>query len=156
MSNFMSEHLTCDPALLHTKDSPNTTKSNRIFPGKESREEITATVYFVRIQPPSGGNGVQKLEEKWKLWVSLFSIKTQILQKNFKQCFCLVENYHSWEFWQNYTIFGGGRTQRTPEKDYFMNAESVQKILKIFNWTAAVAILMKRTTIMLLLYIDKN
>ena len=37
-----------------------------------------------------------------------------------------------------------------------MNAESVQKVLKIFNWTAAIAILMKRTTIMLLVYIDKN
>ena len=34
MSNFDSDFLTCEPALFPAKNSPNSAKSNRIFPRK--------------------------------------------------------------------------------------------------------------------------
>ena len=65
----------------------------------------------------SGGNGGLKLDQKWKLWVCLFFMKTRVLQIFFKQCFCWLEYYLWWEFWQCDVIFGGVRAQKPPKKD---------------------------------------
>ena len=43
-----------------------------------------------------GGGGPSRLDQKCKFWVRLVSIKTQILQKYLKQCFCLLE-CHLWQ-----------------------------------------------------------
>ena len=101
LSNFDSNPLICDPTLFPGKSSPNIAKSNRVFPGR--REEIepwfwhiwiaqwlkffTATVYLFQFQPSSRENEWSKLDQKWKLWVGLFFMKTQILRIFFKQCF---------------------------------------------------------------------
>ena len=45
---------------------------------------------------------------------------------------------------------GGVKAQKQPKKGYFVNAESVRKILEIFNVTTTDAIPMKLTTIMYL------
>ena len=45
---------------------------------------------------------------------------------------------------------GGVKTQKTSNKGYFLDAESVRKTLEIFNLTTTNAILMKLTTIMYL------
>ena len=74
------------------------------------------TPYLFRFRPSSGGNGWLKLDQKWKLWVRLFFMKTRILQIFFKQCFCLLEYNLWWEFWQYYIMFGGERAQKPPKK----------------------------------------
>ena len=99
------------------------------------------TAYLFRFRPSSGGNRWSKLDQKCKLWVSLFFMKT--LQFSFKPWFCLLE-YYRWWFWQYWTIFGGARGQKPPKKGHFMDAESARKT---FNLTTKNAILMKRTTI---------
>ena len=43
-----------------------------------------------------GGLGASRVDQKCKFWVRLVSIKTQILQKYLKQCFCLLE-CHLWQ-----------------------------------------------------------
>ena len=43
---------------------------------------------------------------------------------------------------------GEVRTQKLPKKGYFVDAESIRKMLEIFNLTATNSILMKLTTIM--------
>ena len=66
MSNFDSDHLTCDPSLFPTRNSPNGAKSNRIFPGKGRQDraliltfldspmvEVLPEKYFLRFQPSS-------------------------------------------------------------------------------------------------------
>ena len=100
------------------------------------------TAYFFRFRPSSGGNGRSKLDQKCKLSVRPFSIKTRIIQKIFKQCFCLLEYYIWWEFQQNWAIFWGVRAQKLPQKGYFMDAELVRKTFII------TAIPMELTTIM--------
>ena len=104
MSNFDSDALTCHLALFPTKNRPNSAKSNRIFPGKETGDRTLILTYldspmaevfpskytFFRFRPSSGGNGRTNLQ-KCKLWVRPFSIKTRILQKTFKQCFRLLK-----------------------------------------------------------------
>ena len=39
MSDFDPDRLTCDPTLFPAKNSSNSVKSNRIFPGKERGDE---------------------------------------------------------------------------------------------------------------------
>ena len=106
------------------------------------------TAYLFRFWPSSGGNGCSKLDQKWKLCVRPFFMKTQILQMFFKKTFCLLEYYLWWELWQYWTIFGGVRAQKPPKKGHFMDAGIVRKTLKTFKLTIANAILMKLTMIM--------
>ena len=80
-----------------------------------------------------GGVGGSKLDQKSKLWVSRF-------HKNWKfseiiQTLFLLNCYLWWKFQQNWTVFEGERTQKLPQKDHFMDAESVRKGLKNFNLT---------------------
>ena len=75
---------------------------------------------------------------------------SQIFQKTFKNCFCLLEYYLWWEFRQYSTIFGGVRAQKPPKKGHFLDAESVHKTLRIFNLTNTNCRLMKLTMIMFL------
>ena len=106
MSKFMSEHLACDPTLLHAKNSPNSTKSNCIFPGKKSREELTATVYFFQNSAIFMGKWSSKIGGKVKtLGQSLFH-KNSNPSKNFQAMLLfarelplvriLAKLYHIW------------------------------------------------------------
>ena len=156
--NFDPNPLICDPTLLPSKNSPNIAKSNCVFPGKRKENRaliltylnsLTAKVFplyslFFRFGPSSGGNGWLKLDQKWKLWVRLFFMKTRIPQIFFKQCFCLLQYYLWWEFWQYDIIFGGVRAQNLPKRAV------VRKTLKTFNLTITNDIVMKLTTIMYL------
>ena len=100
------------PALSPAKNNPKSAISNRIFLGKEGGDRalilhiwiaqwlkfFCTTVNIFWFRPSSGGSN---LDQKCKLWVRPFSIKTQIIQKIFSQCFCLLEYYQ-----QNWTISG--------------------------------------------------
>ena len=89
-----------------------------------------------------------KLGQKCELLVLLFSMKTWILQRNFQTVFfsatvlplvtISAKLNHIWE----------SKGPKTSQKGYFMDAELVDKTLKIFNSTTTNAILMKITTIM--------
>ena len=114
------------------------------------------TAYLFRFRPSSGGNEWSKLDQKYELRVRLFFIKTQILQFFFKQCFCLLEYYFRWIFWQYWIIFGAVRAKKPPTKSHFMAAESVRKTLKTFNLTTTNAILMKLSTIIMYLHESIN
>ena len=74
LSNFDSDHLTCDPALFPGKNSPHIAKSNHIFPGKAltltDLDSAIAEVFqhyslLFLFQPSSRGNGGSKLGKKW-------------------------------------------------------------------------------------------
>ena len=67
--NFDSNFLICDPTLFPDKNSPNIAKNNRIFPGN-GKEDRILKYSLLRL----------KLEQKWKLWVRLFFMKTRILK----------------------------------------------------------------------------
>ena len=108
------------------------------------------TAYLFRFRPSSWGNGWSMLDQKCKLWLRLFFMKTRILQVFFKQCFCLLEYYLWREFRQYWTIFVGVRAQKPSKKSHFMDAESIRKTLKTFDSTTTNAILMKLTTIIYL------
>ena len=82
--------------------------------------------------PSSGGNRGSKLDQKCKFWVRPFSVKTQIFQNIFKQCFCLLVYYLWWEFQQNWTIFGGVRVQNSTTIMYLQESVN-QKPLKARN-----------------------
>ena len=95
----------------------------------------------------SGGKKRSKLDQKCKLWVSPVSVKIWVFQRFLKHCFCFLntacgENISKiWKFW------GGIRAQNLPKKGHFMDAESVQKTLKIYNLTIKNAMLIKLTTL---------
>ena len=55
-----------------------------------------------------------------------------------------------WKFQHNPTIFLGGRAHKLHKKGHFMKAASIQKHLKIYNFTTIDVILMKLTRIMYL------
>ena len=46
MSSYDSDPLTCDTTLFTAKYSPNSVKSNRIFPGKERGERALILTYL--------------------------------------------------------------------------------------------------------------
>ena len=52
------------------------------------------------------------------------------------------------KFQQNGVIFAGERAQKLPKNDYFMDAASPRKHLKIYNLTTTNAALMKLAIIM--------
>ena len=52
------------------------------------------------------------LGQRCRFWVRLCSIKTQILQKYFRQCSSLLKRYLWWKFRQDWTIFPGVRGQK--------------------------------------------
>ena len=143
--------------MFPSKNSPNIAKgNNHIFPGKRRGDKAliltyldspmahTAAYYFwisVIFRGKRGeGGGVKDRPKVLTLGRSLF-INTQILQRFFKQCFCLLEYYLWWEFRQYWTIFGRVRSQKPPKRDYFVDAASVRKTWKIFNFTTTNAIL---------------
>ena len=81
----------------------------------------------------SGRNGESKLDQN-------------IFQRSLKHTFSLLEYY----------LLGGGGgggnwVQKAPKRNHLMDAELVQNTLKIYNLTAANAILMKLSTIRYLL-----
>ena len=106
--------------------------------------------YFFLILVIFKGKKGSKLDQKWKLWVSSASVKSWTFQRFLKQCFCFLEYYMWWKFWQNLAIFGGVRAKNLPKKGHFIDAESVRKTLKIYYLTSKNAILIKLTTIMYL------
>ena len=74
---------------------------------------------------------------------SNFFAKIQNVEGFFRHCVCLIgENLWS-KFQQGWTIFGG---VRAPKRSYFMDAELIQKSLKIVNFTTTNAILITLTT----------
>ena len=100
-SKFDPSPLTCDPTTFTDKNSPNIAKSNRIFPEKESEDKALILTYQDRQTAESFAylclffsilaifRGKQKVNVKLRP----FSIKAQILQKIFKQTFCLLVHY---------------------------------------------------------------
>ena len=86
----------------------------------------------------------------FSLWVRAVSVKIGIFKRFIKHTFCLLECYLWWKFQEYQTISGGVRASKPPQKGHFMDAESVRKILKIYNFTTTNAILMKLTKVMYL------
>ena len=97
--------LICVLTLFPGKNIPSTAKSNRVFPGKGIRDRALILTRFdspMAEVPPhyglsfsisvifKGKHGWSKLDQKCKLWVRLFFMKTWILQVFFKRCFCLL------------------------------------------------------------------
>ena len=155
LSNFDSNPLNCDPTLFLGKNSPNIAKRYRIFPGKRGGDKALvlkyldspmlkffgSTGYSFPFRPSSGRKGGSKLDQKCSTIGASFK-KTRILQKIFKQWFCLLEYYLWWEFWKYWTIFFwggwvGARGQKPFKKGHFMYAESVRNTLKIFSLSTA-------------------
>ena len=66
--------------------------------------------------------------------------------KDFSNTVCLIRDFIWSKLQQDQTIFGGIRAQKATKRGHFMDAESIQKILKIFELTTTYAILMKLTT----------
>ena len=138
------------------KNSTNSAKSNRIFPGKRTRDRALILTYldssmaegyldyyvFFQFRPSSGGNLGSKEQTS----------DPSLFHKNPSTSICsyLLEYCLWWKFWQIWTIFRGVRTQKPPNKGHSMDAESVRKTLKAFNLTTTNAILMKLTAIMYL------
>ena len=81
-----------------------------------------------------GGGGGQSWTKKANFGFPV-SIKIENFQTLFKHCLFLLNYYLWWKFQQNWTVFEGERTQKLPQKDNFMDAESVRKGLKNFNLT---------------------
>ena len=86
-----------------------------------------ATVYLFRFRSSSVKNGWSKLDEKWKLWVHLFFMETQILQ-SFTQTMFLFATVlplvrvsaildHIWK----------SRARKPPKKGHLMDAKSARK-----------------------------
>ena len=109
LSNFDSDSLICDPTPFPGKKSPNIAKINCVFPGngrgdrdliltyldRKIAEVFPTTAYFFQFRPSSGGNGRSKWDQKCKLWVRLFFMKTQLLQIFSSSVFGLLKYY----FW---------------------------------------------------------
>ena len=104
LPNFDSNPLTCDSYLFPCKNSPNIANSNHFFPGKGRGDKDFILTYlaevflqyclFISISAIFSRNRGSKLYQKCQLWVHPFSVKTQILQKIFKQWFCLLGYYN--------------------------------------------------------------
>ena len=127
LTNFDSNSLICDLTLFPGKNSPILIaffleRGKKIEPWfwhiwiSQWLKFFATTPHLFRFRPSSRGNGWLKLDQKRKLWVRLFFMKTRILQIFVKQCFCLLEYHLWWEFWQYYIIFGGVRAQKPPKK----------------------------------------
>ena len=138
----------CDPTLFPSKNSPNIAKSNHVFPGKMKGHRALILTYLdslmVEIFPHHclsffdfGHLWEEMGGQSWsKIWVRLFSIKTQILQTFFKQWFYLLEY-----------IFEQGpkNLQKGPFFRCWIGTQNLT-----LNLTTRNAILMKLTTIMCL------
>ena len=73
-----------------------------------------------------------------------FELKFKIL-KDFSNLVFLIGDYLWSKFQQYQTLFGGVRAQKIPKRGHFMDTESIQKTLNIFDFTTTYAILMKLT-----------
>ena len=101
---FDSNPLVCNPILFPGRYSQNIAKSNRVFPGKWRGDRAFISTYLnspmaevfphyclsffnsITFRMETGGQ-----DQKCKLWVHLFFMKTRILPIFFKQCSCLLE-----------------------------------------------------------------
>ena len=164
LSNFDSNSLICDPTPFPGKKSPNIAKSNCVFPmnGRGDRDLILTyldrqiaevfptTAYLFQYRPSSGGNGRSKWDQKCKLWIHLFFMKTQLLQIFFKQCFWFAKVLPLVRLSAILEHILESKYPKTSQKGPFNGCWLVRKTLKAFNLTASNAILMKLTTIMYL------
>ena len=157
MSNFDSAPPTCGRALFLAKNSPNSAKSNRIFPGKERGDRALILTYFnnpmaevfshdyffFSILVIFKGNGGSKLNQKCKFWIRRFSTKLESFKKLSNKVFVCQSATFGENFGKIGPCLGGVKAQKPPKKGYFTNAESVRKTLKTYNLTTTNAILMK-------------
>ena len=157
MSHFDSDPPTCGRALFLAKNSPNSAKSNRIFPGKERGDRALILTYFdnpmadvfshdylfFSILVIFKGNRGSNLNQKCKFWIRRFSTKLESFKKFSNKVFVYLSATFGENFGKIGSCFGGVRTQQPPKKGYFMDAESVRKTLKTYNLTTTYAILMK-------------
>ena len=74
-----------------------------------------------------------------------FRPKCKIL-KDFSNSICLIGDNLWSKFQQDQTMFGEVRAQKPPKMGNFMDAETIQKFLKIYNFATTNAFLMKVTT----------
>ena len=87
-----------------------------------------------------------KMDQNCTFWVCSIWAKIQKFEGFFKHCVCLIGGYLWSNFQQDQTIFGGVRAQKILKRVHFMDAESIQNILNIFNFKITYAILKKLTT----------
>ena len=87
-----------------------------------------------------------KMDQNCTFWVCSIWAKIQKFEGFFKRCVCLIGGYLWSNFQQDQTIFGGVRAQKILKRVHFMDAESIQNILNIFNFKITYAILKKLTT----------
>ena len=164
MSNFDSIPLTCDPALFPSKSIPNIAKSNRILLGKgrgdkdfiltyldSSMAEVFSRhcLFFSILAVFRRKRGVKVGPKVLTVGLPLFH-KYSNPSKNFQTVFLFARVLPLVRISAILDHIGGVRTQKPSWKGYFVDAESVRKMLEIFNLTTTNAILMKLTTIMYL------
>ena len=102
------------------------------------------------------GNILVVLGENWaKKWTKTinfgyvsFRLKHLIVKYCSETVFVLWKIYLWLKFQQTGDKFAGERAQKPPKKDYFMDAASPRKHLKIYNLTTTNGALMKLTIIM--------
>ena len=89
-----------------------------------------------------------KLNQKCKLWIHLFSIKTWTLQNNFKQFFLAARVLLLMKFLAKLDHIWGTKNPKTSQKRLFHELLNwYTKLWTFFNLTTIKAILMKLTTI---------
>ena len=169
MSNCDSDPWTCDQTPFFAKKSQNSEKNYCIFPGKgrgnmalilqcldsPMAKFFHRNIYFYWFWPSSGEKWEgDKVEPKVQtLGMSHFWKKlnfSKILKTQFLPPLILPLVKLSAKLGNIWKRGRGGRPPIPPKKGHFMDAESVQKTLKIYNLTTTYGILVKLTTIMYL------
>ena len=151
---FDSTPLNCDPTMFPGKRILNIAKSFRIFPGKGRGDKdsfwhiwIAQWEKFFRIfrskRGLKAGPKVQTLDP------SVFH-KYSNPSKTFQTVFLFARVVPLVRILAILVYIGGVRAQKPPKKGYFVDDESLSKMLKSFNLTTENPILNKLTTIVYL------
>ena len=86
------------------------------------------------------------MDQNCKFWVRPSSVKIQIFERFFKHCVCLIGRLPLVKISAKLNNIWESRTQNPLQRDPLIDAESIRKTLKVFNFTTTKAILMKLIT----------
>ena len=126
LSNFDSNPLICDTILFTSKNSSNIAKSKSYFPVKGTGDRALILTYLdglmaevfphyclsFSISAIISGKRVVKVGPKVQTFGPSLFHENSNPPSFFKRCFCLLEYYLWWEFYQYWTIFGELRAQK--------------------------------------------
>ena len=145
MSNFDSDLFNCDPTLFAAKNSPNSAKSNHIFPGNgrvdralilTKLDSPMAEVFFGEVivlfdlghlQEETGCLSCTKVQ------TLVPSQKNSNPSKNFETTFLSARVLPLKKISVKLVHVWGVRAQKYSKKEHFIDAESVRKNLSFFD-----------------------